>query len=173
MHTSMHLRKLSTSAQHKIILTNRRYLRQSSGLTRPIHFRLRAPHAARRPPACAQKRPQSHTPGIQHESKTDIPPLNEPTIYALSTAPGRAAIAIIRISGPACFQVASHLTQFFLANYGNGESCRFITHYVRASQSQLLAMLLSARSTILSIFYHGNLCLTQELSYFYFHLREQ
>lgn len=27
------------------------------------------------------------------------------TIYALSTAPGRAAIAIIRISGPACLQV--------------------------------------------------------------------
>ncbi len=30
---------------------------------------------------------------------------NEPTIYALSTAPGRAAIAIIRISGPACLTV--------------------------------------------------------------------
>ena len=29
----------------------------------------------------------------------------EPTIYALSTAPGRAAIAIIRISGPACLAV--------------------------------------------------------------------
>ena len=29
----------------------------------------------------------------------------EPTIYALSTAPGRAAIAIIRISGPACLSV--------------------------------------------------------------------
>lgn len=29
----------------------------------------------------------------------------EPTIYALSTAPGRAAIAIIRISGPACLTV--------------------------------------------------------------------
>ena len=29
----------------------------------------------------------------------------EPTIYALSTAPGRAAIAIIRISGPACLIV--------------------------------------------------------------------
>ena len=27
------------------------------------------------------------------------------TIYALSTSPGRAAIAIIRISGPACLQV--------------------------------------------------------------------
>jgi tRNA modification GTPase len=30
---------------------------------------------------------------------------NEPTIYALSTAAGRAAIAIIRISGPACLTV--------------------------------------------------------------------
>lgn len=30
---------------------------------------------------------------------------DEPTIYALSTAPGRAAIAIIRISGPACLIV--------------------------------------------------------------------
>ena len=30
---------------------------------------------------------------------------DEPTIYALSTAPGRAAIAIIRISGPACLAV--------------------------------------------------------------------
>lgn len=29
----------------------------------------------------------------------------EPTIYALSTAPGRAAIAIIRVSGPACLTV--------------------------------------------------------------------
>ena len=27
------------------------------------------------------------------------------TIYALSTAPGRAAIAVIRISGPACLEV--------------------------------------------------------------------
>jgi tRNA modification GTPase len=27
------------------------------------------------------------------------------TIYALSTAPGRAAIAVVRISGPACASV--------------------------------------------------------------------
>lgn len=33
------------------------------------------------------------------------------TIYALSTAPGRAAIAIIRISGPACLQVTSSLSK--------------------------------------------------------------
>lgn len=31
--------------------------------------------------------------------------LSQPTIYALSTAPGRAAIAVIRISGPACLDV--------------------------------------------------------------------
>ncbi|KAK1065997.1 mitochondrial splicing system protein [Friedmanniomyces endolithicus] len=29
----------------------------------------------------------------------------QPTIYALSTAPGRAAIAVIRISGPACLDI--------------------------------------------------------------------
>ncbi|KAI9802821.1 MAG: mitochondrial splicing system protein [Piccolia ochrophora] len=29
----------------------------------------------------------------------------EPTIYALSTAPGRAAIAVIRVSGPACVEI--------------------------------------------------------------------
>ncbi|EGE83582.2 tRNA modification GTPase [Blastomyces dermatitidis ATCC 18188] len=32
-----------------------------------------------------------------------------PTIYALSTAPGRAAIAIVRISGPACVQIYNAL----------------------------------------------------------------
>ncbi|KAF3050887.1 mitochondrial splicing system protein [Didymella keratinophila] len=31
--------------------------------------------------------------------------LHEPTIYALSTASGKAAIAVIRISGPACAQI--------------------------------------------------------------------
>lgn len=35
----------------------------------------------------------------------DLADHDEPTIYALSTAPGRAAIAIIRISGPACLTV--------------------------------------------------------------------
>lgn len=34
------------------------------------------------------------------------------TIYALSTAPGRAAIAIIRISGPACLQVTSSFSEY-------------------------------------------------------------
>jgi GTP-binding protein TrmE N-terminus len=33
---------------------------------------------------------------------------DEDTIYALSTAPGRAGIAIVRISGPSCLEVRSH-----------------------------------------------------------------
>jgi tRNA modification GTPase len=33
--------------------------------------------------------------------------LFDDTIYALSTAPGRAGIAVIRISGPACLDVCS------------------------------------------------------------------
>ncbi|KAK7526492.1 mitochondrial GTPase [Phyllosticta citriasiana] len=37
-----------------------------------------------------------------HPSHSSSP---EPTIYALSTAPGRAAIAVIRISGPACAHI--------------------------------------------------------------------
>ena len=36
--------------------------------------------------------------------------INEPTIYALSTPPGRAAIAIIRISGQACMTVSRVVT---------------------------------------------------------------
>ncbi|KAK0253058.1 hypothetical protein LTS09_011968 [Friedmanniomyces endolithicus] len=36
---------------------------------------------------------------------SSYPPHAEPTIYALSTAPGRAAIAVVRISGPACLDV--------------------------------------------------------------------
>jgi len=35
--------------------------------------------------------------------------LQQPTIYALSTAPGRAAIAVIRISGPACLDIYARL----------------------------------------------------------------
>lgn len=36
--------------------------------------------------------------------------LTEDTIYALSTAPGKAAIAVIRISGPGCTQVSDSST---------------------------------------------------------------
>ena len=42
---------------------------------------------------------------VQCRSLTTLRDINDSTIYALSTAPGRGAIAIIRISGPACLSV--------------------------------------------------------------------
>jgi len=46
-----------------------------------------------------------------HNVPSPSPPSHaeDDTIYALSTAPGRAAIAIIRISGPACLAIYSQL----------------------------------------------------------------
>jgi tRNA modification GTPase len=41
----------------------------------------------------------------QHRSLTTLANPSDSTIYALSTAPGRGAIAIIRISGPACLSI--------------------------------------------------------------------
>lgn len=41
----------------------------------------------------------------QHRSLATLGNSNDSTIYALSTAPGRGAIAIIRISGPACLSI--------------------------------------------------------------------
>ncbi|KAK0891709.1 hypothetical protein LTR02_013861 [Friedmanniomyces endolithicus] len=60
------------------------------------------------------KRPKSSTvptvifPTTTNQSRRYASPHHlhaEPTIYALSTAPGRAAIAVIRMSGPACLDV--------------------------------------------------------------------
>lgn len=42
---------------------------------------------------------------FQSESKQSLD-FGEDTIYALSTAPGRAGIAIVRISGPSCLHVS-------------------------------------------------------------------
>ncbi|KIW99754.1 tRNA modification GTPase TrmE [Rhinocladiella mackenziei CBS 650.93] len=44
-------------------------------------------------------------PDLEKWRTTSISSTVSDTIYALSTAPGRAAIAVIRISGPACLQV--------------------------------------------------------------------
>jgi hypothetical protein len=49
---------------------------------------------------CPSMRPLSHGQHRHYHARFD-----EPTIYALSTASGKAAIAVIRISGPACRQV--------------------------------------------------------------------
>lgn len=52
-----------------------------------------------------QQRRSFHRSPLGHNDGDASPTLVSPTIYALSTAPGRAAIAIVRISGPACLQV--------------------------------------------------------------------
>lgn len=41
--------------------------------------------------------------------RRDIFPNSDDTIYALSTAPGRAAIAVIRVSGPSCLAIYQQL----------------------------------------------------------------
>lgn len=49
--------------------------------------------------------PSLSTTILQHRSLTTFN--DSSTIYALASAPGRAAIAIIRISGPACLEVGT------------------------------------------------------------------
>ena len=50
------------------------------------------------------RRPLSHLQCRLYQ--TEHVSCEEPTIYALSTASGRAAIAVIRVSGPACREVS-------------------------------------------------------------------
>jgi len=51
------------------------------------------------------------TPTIQRNfssaSAIDYSSFNDETVYAVSTAPGRAGIAIVRISGPSCLEVST------------------------------------------------------------------
>ena len=58
-------------------------------------------------PSSARKKYDTFPPWhpIQAKGINSLIKSGEPTIYALSTAPGRAAIAIIRISGPDCLTV--------------------------------------------------------------------
>ncbi|KAF3000947.1 mitochondrial splicing system protein [Curvularia kusanoi] len=81
--------------------SSHRYLRQSRRPATAIStWRLasRPQHVALSP----LRRALSHA---QHRYIHVPSHLDEPTIYALSTASGKAAIAVIRISGPACRQI--------------------------------------------------------------------
>ena len=92
---------------------------------------------------------------VSKASKPGLPSLNglrrqygnagqdNATIYALSTAPGTAAIAIIRISGAACLSVIpySRTSTVMLLNLN-----RYIKLFVRAKSFQSLAMLRCERS---------------------------
>ena len=68
------------------------------------------------------------------------------TIYALSTAPGRAGIAIVRISGPLCFKVQAPTSQALYVSSLIWP--RSTLHYALASLSQSRDMHLCGPYTI-------------------------
>lgn len=62
------------------------------------------------------------------------------TIYALSTAPGRAAIAVVRVSGPACVPVCRPNRRYLF----NTKPARYTTVFAQTHPSLSLALQLSA-----------------------------
>lgn len=73
-------------------------------LSTPLYSCKRAPKSLRRPLIHNGFTARSlSTPHTLHQHDTLLH--SEDTIFALSSAPGRAAIAIVRISGPACIEV--------------------------------------------------------------------
>lgn len=99
-HVNLNLRALGMRAVIASLRSSRICLRHSAQCATHAGFQCRsvnfAGHAVCRP----LRRPLSL---VQHRQLHSH--LQEPTIYALSTASGKAAIAVIRISGPACRQV--------------------------------------------------------------------
>ena len=80
-----------------------------------------------------------------HTQSSSLDRDGQPTIYALSTASGRAAIAVIRISGSACRQVSKINIYLLVQTFDT--SFRFIPRCVQVVPSLNLAMPLSAHST--------------------------
>lgn len=79
-------------------------------LSTPLYSCKRATKSLRRPLIhnSFTSRSLSTPPHALHQHDTLLP--SEDTIFALSSAPGRAAIAIVRISGPACVEVIKFYT---------------------------------------------------------------
>lgn len=99
-HVKANTRTLGMRAVISSLRSSRQPVRQrihpATQLGSPRLYTSTAKHAIHRP----LRRPVSL---VQHRRFHSH--LEEPTIYALSTASGRAAIAVIRVSGPACRQV--------------------------------------------------------------------
>jgi hypothetical protein len=69
------------------------------------------PRASLNSQPCQSSREFHHSSRLNGLNGLGIRHRHDSTIFALSTAPGRAAIAIIRLSGPACLEVCSKLPQ--------------------------------------------------------------
>lgn len=78
--------------------------RAIASLVRPVQLPIERSWLAHRHGVTPHKRRLLNLPQSRSSHFTISDP-DEPTIYALSTASGKAAIAVIRISGPACRQV--------------------------------------------------------------------
>lgn len=90
------------------------------------------------------------------------------TIYALSTVSGRAAIAVVRVSGSACVQVRASKIE----NLNWLDIRRYTRHYAPRNRSPSRALRLFGHSTTR----HGNQLrtrLTLELSFFTSLVRER
>lgn len=116
----------------------------------------------------AQASRRAHMP-IQSFSSTRCAPFMldaDSTIYALSTAPGRAAIAVVRVSGPACASVKLPTTikphNPMLTRYAN----RSTKHSVLNPPSQNHASPRFEPSTTLTIHPPQKPCSTPALSSF-------
>lgn len=70
------------------------------------------------------------------------------TIYALSTAPGRAAIAVVRVSGPACVQVGQTSSNKAIAR--QQRLIYFITRYTKLFVPRNLIQNRALRLSVLS-----------------------
>ena len=78
-------------------------LRRSTCINRPVRLTKHGITFLRPSTSLPRTRPLSNAPDIRLRRK-DTNPVAD-TIYALSSAPGRAAIAVIRFTGPACLDV--------------------------------------------------------------------
>ena len=71
-------------------------------------------------------------PTSRHRGTTaDTLSYGDDTVYALSTAPGRAGIAIVRISGPSCLEARYYhpLSWISLIKYRYTKACALPSHF--------------------------------------------
>jgi hypothetical protein len=99
-HVNVSLRALGMRAVIPSFRSSRLYLRQTHRSATTLCLWRLSTSPARHVFQRSLRRPMSHTQHRHYHSQPEAP-----TIYALSTASGKAAIAVIRVSGPACRQV--------------------------------------------------------------------
>jgi hypothetical protein len=87
----------SRCLQHQVTASRRN--------VRCLHGLHKALLSTRTPTSVTLPGTADRSPGTVRYASSEGRSLNQPTTYALSTAPGRAAIAVTRVSGPACLDI--------------------------------------------------------------------